>query len=167
MKSFTTTAAESPEFDESGCVYANVTFGGRVYSVQFSRPRHPSDLGVTLDTGADIHTDDGHDDNADLSAAVSEADLDWEDVSQQIIEEAKAEGALDALERSAGQEKIDVYTTEADRETGEWIGEKTFVRTETRAEFHSRQDTNAVRYDTYEHGQGYKTQTQAIEVRLI
>lgn len=97
MKTFSTTTAESVEFDESGCVYADVTFGGRVYSVQFSRPRHPSELGVTLDHGAAIYTDDGHDDNADLDAAVTAAGLDWEDVRQQIIEESKAVAALDTL----------------------------------------------------------------------
>jgi len=84
--------------DDQNVVYSDVVFQGASYCVQLSRPRHPSSLGEELDSGADIHTDEGHDDNAELYKAVSDAGLDWDELVSEIVSRSDAEAALDRIQ---------------------------------------------------------------------
>jgi len=52
------------------------------------------------------------------------------------------------------------YKVEADKETGEWLGEAGFVDYVTRAEWNAKTDTDNSHFDTYEEND----QTRAIEV---
>lgn len=52
------------------------------------------------------------------------------------------------------------YRTEADEETGEWIGEVKFVDFVTRSDWNSKSDTDSTHFDTYEQD----GETRAIEV---
>ncbi len=55
------------------------------------------------------------------------------------------------------------YKVEADKETGEWLGEAEFVDYVTRSEWNAKADTDTAHFDTYEEG----GQTRAIEVNWI
>ena len=45
---------------------------------------------------------------------------------------------------------LDIYKVQADRQTGAWLTEPEWVGTTTQAEWHARQDTDGVHYDTFE-----------------
>lgn len=56
--------------------------------------------------------------------------------------------------------QIDQFTVNADRNTGEWLGEPKFVASVQRIEWNAKQDTDAAHFDTYEQA----GVTRAIEV---
>lgn len=82
------------ECDQPGVAYAKVWFRDTEYTVQISRPRHPSNIGRLLSEGAAIHTDEGHDDNAALAKEIG--DEWWEVAVAHIIGASGAEAALEA-----------------------------------------------------------------------
>ena len=55
---------------------------------------------------------------------------------------------------------IDVYTVEADRDTGEWLGDPEFSCIESVDGWNKKTDTDAIHFDTYE----AEGETRAIEV---
>jgi hypothetical protein len=57
-------------------------------------------------------------------------------------------------------DKINVYTVDADRATGEWLSDPTWVKAMPQAEWHELKDTDDVHYDTTE----LNDQTIGIEV---
>lgn len=42
------------------------------------------------------------------------------------------------------------YTVEADKNTGEWLGDPVFVGMVDESEWHAKQDTDDLHFDTYE-----------------
>ena len=52
------------------------------------------------------------------------------------------------------------YKVEADKETGEWVGDVEFIDYVTRSEWNAKQDTEESHFDTYEED----GQTRAVEV---
>lgn len=63
--------------------------------------------------------------------------------------------------------QIKQYTVEADRATGEWIGEPEYVGTVSRDIWNAKQDTDALHFDTYEAGDPLQSETRAIEIRWV
>lgn len=89
------------EPDQPNCAYVDVFAFGRAFRLQISRPRHASRIGESMEEGAAILTDEGHDDNADFAAACEAAGQDFRALAAYIIEESDAEVALDAAEAKA------------------------------------------------------------------
>jgi len=96
--------AYNPDVEEQNCVYSEAVFKGKSYCLQISRPRHPSNIGEQLDFRADIHTDEGHDENLDFYDAIFDTDLDWSDVLKDVFEQSKAIELLDSL--SSGEKQV-------------------------------------------------------------
>jgi len=87
------------EPDQPNCAYVQVFAFDRSFNLKISRPRHPWRIGESMDSGAAILTDEGHNDNADFAEACSAAGKDFHAVAAYVIEKSDAEGALDAAER--------------------------------------------------------------------
>lgn len=91
-----------PDFRD--CAHVDVVAFGRRFTLQISRPRHPSRIGESLESGAAILTGEGHDDNADFERACEAAGQDFQEVADYVIERSDAERALDeAAERAASE----------------------------------------------------------------
>lgn len=85
------------ESDQPGVAYGDVEYNGKRYSIQYSRPRHPSNLGQTLESGVAVHCDEGHDDNTSFAAALGD-DVDFSEVVNVIAFASRAEAAIAASE---------------------------------------------------------------------
>lgn len=84
--------------DQPGIAYGDVEYRGRRYGLQYSRPRHPTTIGRLLDQGVDVHTDEGHDDNADFRLAIG-VDVDFRAVIAHIASASRAKAAIKRSER--------------------------------------------------------------------
>lgn len=85
------------EVDQRGVAYGEVEYKGQRFNLQYSRPRHPSNMGQLMDSGVDVLIDDGHDDNANFATALGD-DVDFATVVEHVAFASRAEVAIQASE---------------------------------------------------------------------
>ncbi len=83
--------------DQPGIAYGDVEYKGERYSIQYSRPRHPSTIGRLMDSGVAVYVDDGHDGNAFFYEVLGD-DVDFADVVHHITIKSGAEAAIERSE---------------------------------------------------------------------
>lgn len=81
------------EPEQPGVAYGDVEYAGKRYSLQYSRPRHPSRIGELLDNGIAVYSDDGHDDNAHFRTALGD-EVDFALVVEHLACVSRAEAAI-------------------------------------------------------------------------